>query len=59
VRSLVADLQELAKQHRLAVGGNGATAAGSAGLDAILLPEDPVAAAEQVTALAGADVARA
>jgi DNA-binding transcriptional MerR regulator/methylmalonyl-CoA mutase cobalamin-binding subunit len=59
VRSLVADLQELVKQHRLAVGGNGATAAGSAGLDAILLPEDPVAAAEQVTALAGADVARA
>lgn len=58
LQAVAAELQELAKQHRLALGGSGAMAAGSAGLAAILLPDDPVAAADELTTLASAAPAR-
>jgi DNA-binding transcriptional MerR regulator len=56
VRSAAAELQELAKEHRLAIGGAGTD--GAAALGALALAGDPVAAAEHVSRLL-ADAARA
>jgi methanogenic corrinoid protein MtbC1 len=56
VRSAAAELQELAKEHRLAIGGAGTD--GAAALGALPLAGDPVAAAEHVSRLL-ADAARA
>jgi DNA-binding transcriptional MerR regulator len=51
VRPVAARLRTLARHHRLALGGNGATDGSAARTGALALTGDPVAAAERVTAL--------
>ncbi len=51
VGELAADLRQIARQRRLAVGGAGAEGLRTTGLDALALTDDPVREAERVTAL--------
>ena len=55
VGELVADLRQIARERRLAVGGAGAEGLRTTGLDALALTDDPVREAERVTALLHAD----
>ncbi len=50
VRPVAGELRELAKRHRLALGGSGANDGGEETAGALVLTGDPVAAAERVTA---------
>jgi DNA-binding transcriptional MerR regulator/methylmalonyl-CoA mutase cobalamin-binding subunit len=50
-RSVARGLRQLGRRHRLCLGGGGAT---DAGIDAVLLPGDPVAEADRLAALAPA-----
>jgi DNA-binding transcriptional MerR regulator len=51
VRPVAAQLRTLAEQHPLALGGSGANVGDAAELGALILTDDPIAAAERVTAL--------
>jgi MerR family transcriptional regulator, light-induced transcriptional regulator len=53
VDAIAGELQELAKLHRLALGGSGVTGGAATKLGALALAHDPVAAAEQLTARLG------
>ncbi len=50
VRPVAGELRELAKRHRLALGGSGASDAAGEAAGALVLTGDPVAAADRVTA---------
>ena len=54
VRDVAGGLEEIGRRHRIALGGSGASAVDAAQTNAIVLPDDPVAAAEELTALAAA-----
>jgi MerR family transcriptional regulator, light-induced transcriptional regulator len=53
VDAIAGELQELAKLHRLALGGSGVMGGTATELGALALAHDPVAAAEQLTARLG------
>ena len=54
VDAIAGELRDLAKLHRLALGGSGVTGGTATELGALALARDPVAAAEQLTAHLGA-----